>query len=162
MILRLAAGFVILSGLAAVGYVFFSEPHTTKQASAETIALGETVYANNCAACHGKNGEGQPGWETESTPENPLAPPHDVNGHTWEHADRAIFRYVKTGILDDICVFPAVAEGKGMPKFNHTLTDAEIKATIAYIVSRWPEQVQTMHEAINREYNAQDDLLTGG
>ncbi|MCO6188352.1 cytochrome c [Rhizobium sp. L1K21] len=157
--IRFAAALLIFICLAAALFLFMRGEPAHRQADAQVIALGHSTYATHCAACHGVNGEGQPGWQTESTPENPLAPPHDATGHTWEHADRAIFRYIKTGVLDDICTFPAVAGGKGMPQFNHTLTDAEIKATIAYIVSRWPEQVRTMHEAINREYNAQDNLL---
>lgn len=162
MIVRVAAGLVAVIALAAAAGLFLrnSDDGRLPAANAGTIALGKKVYAEHCSACHGANGEGQPGWETESTPENPLAPPHDATGHTWEHADRAIFRYIKTGILDDICTFPAAAGGTGMPQFNHTLTDAEIKATIAFISSRWPEQVRAMHEAINQEYNAQDDLLS--
>ncbi len=157
--IRLAAGLIILICLAAAGYFFVATSGQPEMSDPEKVALGRSIYAANCASCHGENGEGQTGWETNSTPQNPLAPPHDETGHTWEHADRAIFRYIKTGLLDDICTFPAAAEGKGMPLFNKILSDQDIKAVIAYITSRWPEHVRDLHEAINREYNAQDDLL---
>ena len=29
------------------------------------IKLGQTIYKNNCASCHGINLEGQIGWQTE-------------------------------------------------------------------------------------------------
>ncbi len=155
--IRLLGLLVVMAGLLSALFVFFKVEAPLPQADAETITLGRITYANHCATCHGKNGEGQPGWATQSTPEKPLAPPHDATGHMWEHADRAIFRYIKTGVLDAICTFPG---NNGMPQFINVLSDKEIKATIAYIVSTWPKQLQNTHEAINREYNAQDDLLS--
>ncbi len=155
--IRLVGLLIAMAGFLSALFVFFQVEPPLPQADAKTIALGKVTYAKHCASCHGANGEGQPGWETQSTPERPLAPPHDETGHTWEHADRATFRYIKTGLLDNICTFLG---NTGMPKFVNILSDEEIKATIAYIVSRWPKHLQTTHEAINREYNAQDDLLS--
>ena len=30
------------------------------------IALGETVYVQNCASCHGENLEGEAGWKIQN------------------------------------------------------------------------------------------------
>ena len=45
--------------------------------SREVVALGQQIYAENCASCHGANLEGQPNWRSPG-PEGRLpAPPHD-------------------------------------------------------------------------------------
>lgn len=156
MKLRIAVGIVaILAVFAAV--VFFIDSGNSGFLSppppaGETVALGGRLYAQHCASCHGINGEGQSGWKTN----NRLAPAHDATGHTWEHADRSLFRFIKTGILDSICTIDA---GGGMPKFKDTLTDRDIKAVLAFIASRWPPQVRALHDAVNREYDIQDDRL---
>lgn len=31
---------------------------------AGAVALGQSVYAANCATCHGQRGEGQPDWQS--------------------------------------------------------------------------------------------------
>jgi mono/diheme cytochrome c family protein len=120
----------------------------------QAIALGGSIYAENCASCHGANGEGQEGWKTDRS----LAPPHDTTGHTWQHADRELTRYIKTGFFNNICT---VQPGSGMPTFKGTLNDNEINAVIAYIVSRWPPHVRSLHEAVNREYEKQNKGLYG-
>lgn len=46
------------------------------------ITLGKTVYAANCAACHGVNLEGQANWREWLANGRLPAPPHDKTGHT--------------------------------------------------------------------------------
>ena len=105
---------------------------------AEQIAFGRTVYANHCAACHGVNLEGQPNWR-ERRPNGRLpAPPHDATGHTWEHSNEELFEVTKHG-------FAAKAGPDyrtDMPAFKDRLSDKEIRAVIAYIVSTWPQSLQ--------------------
>jgi mono/diheme cytochrome c family protein len=153
-IVAIAAALVILA--AAGFYVLGPTPQRDKvAATAEDLALGARVYRKNCSSCHGLDGQGQPGWQT-STSE---APPHDATGHTWRHPERSLFRYIKTGVLDDICKTDA---NPAMPKFKDTLSDDEIRAVLAYIASRWPPQIKALNAAINREYDRQDRLLSGG
>ena len=65
---------------------------------AAVTALGQKVYAAQCAACHGAGLEGQPNWR-ERGPDGRLpAPPHDASGHTWHHPDELLFRITKHGV----------------------------------------------------------------
>ena len=111
----------------------------------DRIALGETLYAENCASCHGVKLEGQPDWKTPLESGRMPAPPHDASGHTWHHADRQLFDITKRGL-------GAVVEGyeSDMPAFADTLTDDQIRAVLAYIKSTWPA----------RERAFQDDVST--
>lgn len=100
----------------------------------ETVKLGETVYARQCASCHGTNLEGQPEWRRRLPNGRLPAPPHDESGHTWHHPDHVLFAITKNGL-----VAPHAPEGheSDMPAFGGKLSDAEIWAVLAYIKSRW-------------------------
>ncbi|UEM19089.1 cytochrome c [Skermanella mucosa] len=106
---------------------------------AAQVALGKTVYAANCASCHGAALEGQPDWR-ERKPDGRLpAPPHDVSGHTWHHPAETLFGIVKDGMA----AYAPPGYESDMPAFGGTLSDEEIRAVLAFIASRWPENVRT-------------------
>jgi mono/diheme cytochrome c family protein len=115
---------------------------------AAMIDQGETIYAENCASCHGTKLEGQPDWRRRLKNGRMPAPPHDADGHTWHHADRPLFTITKRGV-------GAVVPGydSDMPAFEGILTDAEIVATLAYIKSTWPER----ERAFQAEVTANDE-----
>jgi mono/diheme cytochrome c family protein len=103
------------------------------------VELGKTIYAENCAACHGATLQGQPDWKSPRPSGRLPAPPHDATGHTWHHPDAMLFEIVKRG--------SAAVVGNGyesdMPGFDGILTDDEIAASLAYIRSTWPQDIQT-------------------
>lgn len=103
--------------------------------TAEQMALGQQVYAANCASCHGAKLEGQPDWRRRGENGRMPAPPHDASGHTWHHADRQLFTITKLGV-------GAIVPGyeSDMPAFEGTLRDAEITAVLAWIKSTWPQR----------------------
>src|SRR5690606_39239371 len=87
-----AAGAVVL-GSAALLYVVSrdSGPAFIDPADQARVIQGKAIYANNCAACHGAELQGQPNWR-ERLPNGRLpAPPHDKFGHTWHHPDAMLF-----------------------------------------------------------------------
>ena len=132
--IRYAAAFVAL----AIG------PALADDLLPETLALGKEIYAAKCASCHGLNLEGQPDWKRRLTGGKMPAPPHDITGHTWHHSDQDLFRIVKEGV--------AAIVGNGyesdMLAFGPVLSDDEIKATLAYIESTWPERQQAAQRAL--------------
>lgn len=110
---------------------------------AETIAAGARVYAAHCASCHGAKLEGQPNWREKLPSGRFPAPPHDDSGHTWEHSDRWLFHVVERGFVP-----PYAHQGyeSDMPGFKDKLSDAEIRAVLAYIKSRWSEETLEKRE----------------
>lgn len=103
---------------------------------AARIALGQRLYAENCASCHGVDLEGQPDWKTPNAQGRLPAPPHDASGHTWHHSDEQLFAITKFGT--------AALVGNGyesdMIGFGDTLGDDEIRAVLDYIKSTWPDR----------------------
>ena len=104
----------------------------------QTIQLGHSLYATNCASCHGASLQGQPDWKHRLASGRMPAPPHDVTGHTWHHSDRDLFDLTKLGV--------AAVMGDGyesdMPAFGGKLSDDDIKAVLDYIKSTWPPRAQ--------------------
>ena len=113
---------------------------------ATVVALGERVYAENCAACHGAALEGQPDWRTRGSDGLMPAPPHDPSGHTWHHDDAMLFALTKHGLAG---VMGADAPDSAMPAYDGVLSDEEILAVLSFIKSTWPADVRAAHDDIN-------------
>lgn len=135
-------GGVILAVFAGWRYAGIA---STSVASADVIAQGNQIYADQCAACHGANLEGQPDWRTPLASGRLPAPPHDESGHTWHHPDEVLFRIVREGTA-------AVVGGgyeSDMPGFAGVLSDAEIRAVVDYIKSTWPERERSYQSELS-------------
>ena len=118
--------------------------------SPEEIALGEDVYALQCASCHGVNLEGQPEWKFQNDDGAFRAPPHDESGHTWHHGDPTLLEAIYAGGARFADM--DIGGTSDMPPFGEILSDAEIRAVLAYIKSSWPEEIQEIQwEATLRE-----------
>ncbi|MBL8668290.1 MAG: cytochrome c [Rhodospirillales bacterium] len=97
----------------------------------ETLDRGATVYAENCASCHGPTGRGDGEAGRELSP-----PPGNL---AWL-SRMPMVRW-------DPFMYWAVAEGgsefgTAMPAFKDTLSKDEIWAVIAYIQARLPQAAQ--------------------
>lgn len=114
---------------------------------AEQVALGKRVYAAHCASCHGAGLEGEADWQMRKPDGKLPAPPHDESGHTWHHPDRHLFEVTKYGTA---AIAPAGYK-TDMIGFGDTLSDDEIWAAIAYIKSRWPDDVRARQQMINEQ-----------
>ena len=111
----------------------------------EAYTLGQQVYIQNCASCHGENGEGQ-------FPDAPMqpdrtgrigAPPHNGEGHTWHHDDDLLYQIVREGGMGNAQMFYP------MPAFGEQLSEEEIEAVIFYIRTFWTEEQRQRQQAIS-------------
>lgn len=109
------------------------------------LALGQRLYVQHCASCHGKNLEGEPNWRRRKPDGKLPAPPHDATGHTWHHSDKLLFRIVKFGTAS---IAPRGYK-TDMPGYKDVLSDDEIRAVLAFIKSRWPTDIQRRHKAMS-------------
>jgi len=109
-------------------------------ADPELVALGEEIYAESCATCHGAELEGQPDWKRQLPDGGMPAPPHDATGHTWHHGDQLLFDITKYG--GQAMAPPGF--NSNMPAFGAQLSDREIWAVLTFIKSRWPAEIQAV------------------
>ncbi|MCL4265592.1 MAG: cytochrome c [Anaerolineae bacterium] len=112
------------------------------------IRLGQTVYGQQCASCHGVNLKGQPDWKMQNEDGSFRAPPHDASGHTWHHGDQTLLNAVRLGgaRLQPMNVVSA------MPAYGELLSEEEMTAVLVYIKSTWPKDLQLYQwEATLRE-----------
>ena len=109
----------------------------------EAVALGQSIYSEHCASCHGANLEGQPNWRSPGQDGQLPAPPHDATGHTWHHDGDTLFRLTKygTGALIGDPDYES-----NMPIYRGVLTDDEIIAALSYIKSTWPQKIRESHD----------------
>ncbi len=92
-------------------------PTPTPLAVDETIlALGEQLYAQNCALCHGSNGQG-----------TRRAPALNVKSYLESTNDAALQQIIAQGV-----------PGTAMPAWGARLSDQEIQAIVAFIRSWEP------------------------
>ena len=117
------------------------------------LGNGQALYADNCAACHGADLEGQPDWRTPNADGVLPAPPHDGTGHTWHHDNSLLFQYTKLGGQAALAERGVTGFKSGMPAFGETLEDDEIWDILAYIRSTWPKRIQTMQQMRNPPHN---------
>ena len=83
--------------------------------SAETLAQGRTVYAANCARCHGGDGVGR-------TTLGEMVEAPDLTDARWQ------------GRRGDARMISSVTRGRGqMPAFGKKLSKDEIAAAVAYV-----------------------------
>ena len=110
------------------------------------VARGKTIYAEQCAACHGADLKGQPGWKQRRPDGTLLAPPHDVSGHTWHHRDQLLFDLTKLGLK----AMAGPDYKTDMPVYKDILSDSDIIATLSYIKSTWPADIRQRHDQMNQ------------
>ncbi len=147
---RMAAAVAAIAVYAAV--VWKADPAAERLVQlrpddAAVTALGQKVYAAQCAACHGARLEGQSNWR-ERGPDGRLpAPPHDPSGHTWHHPDELLFRITKHGVAKAANLKDYAS---AMPAYDGVLSDVEIVAALSWIKAQWPADIRARHDELNR------------
>ena len=150
------AGLLIALLVAGAGY--FSLRATDRQAAAphrlrpddpQVLRVGARIYAQQCAACHGAKGEGQPDWRDRGPDGLLPAPPHDASGHTWHHPDEQLFAITKQGLAR---LINQPDYRTAMPAYDGVLSDDEIVAVLSWIKAQWPPEVRQRHDEINVQY----------
>ncbi len=151
----LLVSLIFVGSWSALDY-FPDKPPTVKSGSKpsftdgniDAVSLGRMTYEKNCASCHGVNLEGEPNWRTRQDSGRFPAPPHDATGHTWHHSEEVLFNITKYGTGAAI---GDPSYQSDMPAYLDILSDGEIRAALAYIKSRWPENIKNRHDLISGE-----------
>ncbi len=152
--LIVSAGVLVLLASGAVVWNLTGDrepPSLLRPDDAVLVAEGVRVYAANCAACHGSDLSGEPGWPDwrQRKPDGRLAaPPHDESGHTWHHPDEMLFQITKLGTAGYI---GDPEHPSDMPAFGEVLSDHEIAAVLSFIKSSWTGAAREANARMNAQ-----------
>lgn len=123
---------VFLKNLTPVGTD--NDPREVVVAPAPVLDRGAKVYEQNCAKCHGEQGQGVPGAYP------PLA------------GNRAVTLPVTSNLVQVVLNggFPPATRGHprpfGMPPFATTLSDADVAAVLTYVRASWNNRAAPVSE----------------
>lgn len=95
------------------------------KATTESISIGQQLYVQNCASCHGQNGRGD-GQQAQTL----AVKPADLRVHVPYHQDQFFFNAIKGGL------------GPIMPAWSDTLTDEQIWNIINFLHSEFGQDAQ--------------------
>lgn len=136
---------VMLFGAAALAHAGEEQPPSSDR---QRVDSGRRIYLQQCAACHGPYGEGQPGWQQRDAQGELPPPPHGPEGHTWKHADGMLYRVIRDGWRDPFNKTRRLT----MPAYGETLSPDEIRVVITYLKTLWtPEQQGIQREESRRQ-----------
>ena len=98
----------------------------------EQLSRGAVLFKENCAECHGEQGQGTVNWQKRDKDGKFPAPPLNGLGHTWHHP-MAVLKYtVKSG---------TGKIGGNMPAFAGKLTDMQIEDIFTFVQEKWPDPI---------------------
>ncbi len=108
--------------------------------NSEERALGEKLYKEHCAECHGEGAQGEDpqnqngGFNAQG---KRLAPALNGTAHSWHHSPKLLLRYIQEGSRD---------KSSPMPSYGDILNKNESLAIIAYYQSLWPKEIRQNYE----------------
>lgn len=129
--------FLLISSLALVFLAGCSqdksnEPVSGRWYTPNQLALGKTIFADNCAACHGANAQSIPNWQQSLADGSYPPPPLNGSAHAWHHPLNLLVRTIEEG---------GAAVGGKMPAFKNVLNKQEQLAAIAFFQSYWDNRI---------------------
>lgn len=131
----LVLGALFLALGAAYGHLFGGSAVAGKPAAGGTEwdwqELGQLVFANNCASCHGMTGEGIPG----------VFPAFQGNEFVLGEP-KAVIRVPMNG-------------RGGMPSFRNALSDEQLAAVLSYIRNSWGNEAEPITPGLVADVRAQ-------
>ncbi len=122
-------------------------------ADEDALQVGASIYAEECASCHGANLEGEKDWMSQNEDGSMRAPPHEDTGHTWHHSDKFLFDYTKLGGAEMLKRLGVTGVKSGMPPFSEHLNDDQITEVLEFIKSKWSTRTRNHQEKRNQQSN---------
>ncbi len=103
---------------------------------------GLKLYQQNCAACHGKQGEGALNWQQRDANGQYRPPPLNGSGHTWHHP---------MSVLVDIINNGTQRLGGNMPPWKGKLSNEETQDILFWVQSQWRNEIYAAWYKNNQE-----------
>ncbi len=96
------------------------------------IDLGQTLYAGDCAICHGIKAEETVHWKQKLPDGSYPPPPLNGTAHAWHHSMSTLMRTIDNG---------GIPLGGKMPGFKGKFNDKEKISLISYFQNFWSDEI---------------------
>ena len=96
----------------------------------DQIRIGENIFQQNCANCHGMNADASPDWQQAKGEK--AAPPLNGSANSRNKSIEQLIQIIRQG---------SIQIGGSMPAFKNSLSESEILQVIAYFQSKWSDDV---------------------
>jgi mono/diheme cytochrome c family protein len=135
------------SGTNISGLMQDTKLQTERWYSQSQVIKGNELYQQNCASCHKPDASGTKKWR-KTNPDGKFPPP-PLNGaaHTWHHSLSVLTRIVRDG---------GMSLGGVMPGFGGKLSKEEIVSILAWIQSKWSDEIYSIWYKRTVEPNNQE------
>lgn len=124
-----------------------NQPDTGRWYSLALLNQGQSLYARNCASCHGTNAEGTADWKTPNANGDYPPPPLNGSAHAWHHPLSVLYQVIQLG---------GQPTGGTMPAWQGKLDQQQTLAIIASFQDYWSDetyQIWLQRELASRESN---------
>ncbi len=115
--------------------------HAIPEQDAARYTQGLKLYQKTCSGCHGKQGEGAPGWQQRDKEGKFLPPPLNGSGHTWHHPKSVLLDIINNGTQ---------RLGGNMPALKDKLSAEQIEDILFWIQSQWDKEIYAAWYSNNR------------
>ncbi len=109
-----------------------SQPPIQREQDFAKVMRGARLFKKACAACHGSQAEGAPAWSKRGADGKFPPPPLNGAGHGWHHPTNNLKGIISKGTIQI---------GGSMPGWGANLSNDDIESIIAWLQSRWPDQI---------------------
>lgn len=103
---------------------------------------GLNLFQSHCAACHGRQAQGAPGWPAKDASGQFRPPPLNDSGITWHHPMHNLVDIITDGTLKF---------GGGMPAWKEQLSRKDIDDVLFWIQSQWSREKYESWYRLNYE-----------
>ena len=110
-----------------LGFAWGAEGFASGWSSAAETEKGKSLFAVNCASCHGIHAQGTKRKEHRSPPAL------NGHGHVTHHPPQTLLEHIRNG---------GKKKGEWMPAFGKRLSDKEQREVLYYLYTLWPEKVR--------------------
>lgn len=110
-----------------------------------SVIKGAKLFQENCAACHGKQGEGDANWRTPGPDGKYRPPPLNGTGHMWHHPLPVLLSTIRDG---------SIAQGGNMPPWKEKLNERDMIDIIAWLQSKWPKEIYQQWQQMDQRAQA--------
>lgn len=98
--------------------------------SLAALNRGARLFQENCAQCHGPEGQGHPDWQT---PGVVAAPPLNGTGNDVKRTRKELLAVIHDGVKRNGVIV--------MPAWKGRLSEAEINDVVAWFQALWPPEI---------------------